>query len=95
MTLKLCVSPEAPAPTQSVAQATKRSAGSGLRLALLDNSKANADHLLRFIADGAARSIEISALIKERKYSASRPLDEAALDRLVKEADFVLSAMAD
>jgi hypothetical protein len=91
----LCVSPEAPPPAQAIGEATKRAAGAGLRLGLLDNSKSNADHLLRFLAEAAGESVQIHAVVKERKYSASRPLEDAALDKLAQETDFVLSAMAD
>ena len=95
MPLTLCVSPEAPPPAQAIPATSKRAAAAGLRLGLLDNSKSNADHLLRFLAEAAGESVEITALVKERKYSASRPLDAAALDKLAQETDFVLSAMAD
>jgi hypothetical protein len=95
MTLTLCVSPEAPPPAQAIAEATRRAAAAGLRLGLLDNSKSNADHLLRFLAEAAGESVPITTVVRERKYSASQPLDGAALDRLAQETDFVLSAMAD
>jgi hypothetical protein len=95
MPLTLCVSPEAPPPAQAIPETTKRAAAAGLRLGLLDNSKSNADHLLRFLAEVAGDSVEITTVVKERKYSASRPLDAAALDKLAQETDFVLSAMAD
>ena len=95
MPLTLCVSPEAPPPAQAIPAASKPARVTGLRLGLLDNSKSNADHLLRFLAEAAGDSVEITALVKERKYSASRPLDDAALDKLAQETDFVLSAMAD
>jgi hypothetical protein len=95
MALTLCVSPEAPAPAPTIAEATRRAAPAGLRLGLLDNSKANADHLLDFLAQAAGELVTIGAVVKERKYSASRPLDDAALDRLARDTDFVLGAMAD
>ena len=95
MSMMLCVSPEAPAPAQAIAEVTRHAATTGLRLGLLDNSKSNADHLLRFLAEAAGESVQISTVVKERKYSASRPLDDKALDKLAQETDFVLSAMAD
>ena len=95
MPLTLCVSPEAPPPAQAIAEATRRAAAAGLRLGLLDNSKSNADHLLRFLAEAAGESVPITTVVRERKYSASQPLGDAALDRLAQETDFVLSAMAD
>lgn len=95
MPLTLCVSPEAPPPAQAIPEPSRRARATGLRLGLLDNSKSNADHLLRFLAEAAGGSVEIATVVQERKYSASRPLDAAALDKLAQETDFVLSAMAD
>ena len=95
MPLTLCISPVAPPPGEAIAAPTRSAAATGLRLGLLDNSKSNADHLLRFLAQAAGESVPITTVVKERKYSASRPLDAAALDKLAQETDFVLSAMAD
>ena len=95
MTITLCVSPEAPAPAPEVGKAMSHASAAGLRLGLLDNSKSNADHLLRFLAEAAGEALPISTVVRQRKYSASRPLDDAALDKLARETDFVLSAMAD
>lgn len=84
---------QAPAPEASTARRSAR--GGALRLGVLDNSKANADHLLRFIAEGVRASRPVAEVVTLRKPSASRPAEEAVLARLAAEADFVVSAMAD
>lgn len=95
MTLQRCVSPEAPAAApETVAVATKVS-GSGIRLGILDNSKANADHLLQFLLDAAGSSLPVASTVKRRKPAASRPAANDIVEDLAREADFVLSAMAD
>ncbi len=84
---------QAPAAGQSAA---RRAASSGaLRLGVLDNSKSNADHLLRCIADGVRGRVSVANIVALRKPSASRPAEEAVLAQLEAEADFVVSAMAD
>ena len=95
MPLTLCVSPEAPPPAQAIAETIKRARSTGLRLGLLDNSKSNADHLLQFLLDQAGASLPIRQTIKRRKPAASRPAAADVVEDLAREADFVLSAMAD
>jgi len=95
MTLKHCVSPEAPVAAAAAIELQKRGSTTGIRLGLLDNSKSNADHLLQFLLDSAQAALPIEHAIKRRKPAASRPADQAVVEDLVREADFVLSAMAD
>jgi hypothetical protein len=95
MTLKRCVSPEAPVAAVAAVALGKRVEGSGIRLGILDNSKANADHLLQFLLDAAGGSLPISGTVKRRKPAASRPAAADVVEDLAREADFVLSAMAD
>ena len=96
MPLTLCVSPEAPPPAQAIAAATRSAAaGTGLRLGLLDNSKSNADHLLKLIVDGVKKEYKVDSVVIKRKPASSRPATEEMLDELAKEADLVISAMAD
>jgi hypothetical protein len=95
MTLKHCVSPEAPVTAAAAVQVHKRAAATGIRLGILDNSKSNADHLLQFLLDAAKGALPVEHSIKRRKPAASRPADSAVVEDLVREADFVLSAMAD
>ena len=95
MTLKHCVSPEAPVTAASTVEPSKRGGAAGIRLGILDNSKSNADHLLQFLLDAAKGALPVEHAIKRRKPAASRPADTAVVEDLVREADFVLSAMAD
>jgi hypothetical protein len=95
MTLRRCVSPEAPVAAAAPITLGSRTEGAGIRLGILDNSKANADHLLQFLLDAAGGSLPISGTIKRRKPAASRPAAAEVVEDLAREADFVLSAMAD
>jgi len=95
MTLKRCVSPEAPVASADPIALQKKSAAAGIRLGILDNSKANADHLLQFLADAAGQALPIEHTVKRRKPAASRPAAAEVVEDLAREADFVLSAMAD
>jgi len=95
MALKHCVSPEAPVTAASTVEVSKRGVGNGIRIGILDNSKSNADHLLQFLLDAAQGELTVEHTIKRRKPAASRPAEAAVVEDLVREADFVLSAMAD
>jgi hypothetical protein len=89
------VVPEAPAPAAAVAAAGRKAGQSGLRLGVLDNSKGNADHLLRFIVEGVKAAVPVASVASLRKDSVSLPAPRAILDQLAVEADFVVTAMAD
>lgn len=95
MTLKMCVSPEAPVATPETVALKQHASSSGLRLGFLDNSKSNADHLLQFLLDMSKDSMPVENVIKRRKPAASRPAEANVVEDLAREADFVLSAMAD
>jgi hypothetical protein len=85
------------APMEEVAQLKpERSLGAGgIRLGVLDNSKANADHLLSLIVEGVKKEFNVDTVVVRRKPTSSRPATDQMLDELAKEADLVVSAMAD
>ena len=85
------------APMEEVAQLKpERSLGAGgIRLGVLDNSKANADHLLNLIVEGVKKEFAVDTVVVRRKPTSSRPATDQMLDELAKEADLVVSAMAD
>jgi len=84
------------APMEKVAQLkTDRKLGSAIRLGVLDNSKGNADHLLNMIVEGVKQEFKVDTVLIRRKPTSSRPATDAMLDELEKEADIVVSAMAD
>lgn len=89
------VVPEAPVPESAITAGSRKAGGSGLRLGVLDNSKGNADHLLKFIVEGVKAAVPVASVVSLRKASVSLPAPGAILDQLTVEADFVVSAMAD
>jgi uncharacterized protein YhfF len=66
-----------------------------LRLGILDNSKSNADHLLRMIVEGIKAQLPVSSIVSVRKPSPAAGADSKLLEQLTEEADCVISAMAD
>ena len=91
----ILVVPEAPASAAAVAAESRKAGKSGLRFGVLDNSKGNADHLLRFIIEGVKAAVPVASVASLRKESVSLPAPGPILDRLAQEADFVVTAMAD
>ena len=89
------VVPEAPMPAAAAAAKARKAGKGGLRLGVLDNSKGNADHLLRFITEGVKAALPVSSVVSLRKGSVSLPAPGDILDTLSREADFVVTAMAD
>jgi len=92
--IKLVV-PEAPAPAPDAATTSKQIDKDGVRLGVLDNTKGNADHLLAMIVAGLRAALPIASVVSLRKEVLCLPAAPAIIDRLVAEADFVVSAMAD
>jgi hypothetical protein len=91
----LLVVPEAPAPTGEATITERAIERKGIRLGVLDNSKGNADHLLRFIVDSLKSEVPVTSVVSLRKASVSLPAPNEILDQLAREADVVVSAMAD
>ncbi len=91
------VIPVAPAPAQSSdARVTQRRiSDQGIRLGVLDNSKGNADHLLAVIVEGVRAQVPVASVALKRKPYVSMAAPPETLDELAREADIVISAMAD
>jgi len=89
------ISPEAPVAQGEAAGEHRAAASGGLRLGILDNSKSNADHLLAMIIEGVKKQMPVASVISLRKMNPSTPAPKAMIDQIEKEADFVISAMAD
>ena len=85
------------APLEEVAQAkpTRTLSDKAIRLGVLDNSKGNADHLLNFIVEGVKQQFSVDSVVMKRKPASSAGATKQILDELAKEADLVVSAMAD
>src|SRR5258707_1524443 len=83
------------APIEDVAQfKTSRKLSGGIRLGVLDNSKANADHLLKLIVEGVKKEYKVDSVVIKRKPASSRPATEEMLHERSQEADLVFSATA-
>ena len=91
------VIPAAPVPGQASDSHTaqRRISEKGIRLGVLDNSKGNADHLLKMIVDGVRAQVPLASVTFARKPFVSMAAPPETLDKLAREADIVISAMAD
>jgi hypothetical protein len=89
------VAPDAPMEEVAQLKPGRTLGGGGIRLGVLDNSKANADHLLDMIVEGMRKEFQVDTVVMKRKPASSRPATDEMLDELAKEADIVVSAMAD
>ncbi len=67
----------------------------GLRLGLLDNTKWNANKLLRKVRDNLTKEHEFQSVNYYRKESFSRFADPALIAQIAKENDIVLTAIGD
>ena len=85
------------APLEDVAQikASRTITDKGIRLGVLDNTKGNADHLLKLIIEGVKQEFKVTSVAMKRKAASSAPAATNIIDELEKEADVVVSAMAD
>ena len=89
------VIPEAPPPKAAAVGKQRDFQAGGIRLGVLDNSKGNADYLLKFIVEGLKAQMNVASVVMLRKPSPSIAADKAVLDELTEKADCVISAMAD
>jgi hypothetical protein len=67
----------------------------GLRLGVLDNTKWNANRLLRKTARRLAERISFAAVNYYRKESFSRDAEPALIERIAADNDIVLTAIGD
>ena len=67
----------------------------GLKVALLGNSKVNADVLLRETAKLFETEYGCTVLSLAEKPDSGRPAEPAQLDRLARESDFLITAVGD
>ena len=94
-TMVALVIPEAPMPAHDVVGICSHIHADGFRLGILDNSKANANHLLDFLVRGIKAALPVTSVTLLRKPSAGEAAPAALLDQLRADTDFVVSAMAD
>jgi hypothetical protein len=75
--------------------APRRPALTGLRVALVDNTKFNSDAVLAAVAAGLAARHGTRVSTRHRKRSPSHEVEEAAAIRLADEADLVIAGIGD
>ena len=71
------------APMEEVAQlkSNRTLGGRGIRLGILDNSKANADHLLDLIIEGVKKEYKVDSVVGTPASMAERLADATAIPR--------------
>src|SRR5262249_36179868 len=89
------VAPDAPMEDVAQLKPQRKLGAGGIRLGVLDNSKGNADHLLKLIVDGVKKEFAVDTVVMKRKPTSSRPATDEMLDELARDTDIVISAMAD
>jgi hypothetical protein len=57
------VIPEAPPPVAAATGKQRDLRVGGIRLGILDNSKGNADHLLKFIVEGVKAQMKVASVV--------------------------------
>ena len=67
----------------------------GLRIGLVENTKFNSDKLLLRLAERLGRRHGMTVSRMVRKRSPSHEVEEAAIDALRKQSDFVVSGIGD
>jgi hypothetical protein len=80
---------------ERITPAPRAAALAGLRLGILDNTKWNANKLLRKTADRLAEQHRFAAVNYYKKESFSKSADPALLAQIAAENDIVLTAIGD
>jgi hypothetical protein len=91
----ILANPEAPSRSAAPARALQGKTGSGIRLGVLDNSKPNADLLLKGLLERISASSRFASVLVVRKPNAALCAPREVLDQLAEGADLVFSAMGD
>lgn len=91
----LIVNPAAEDVAPRLAPATRLRSLRGARVALVDNSKHNADEFLRTLETFLARDYGVAGVERYRKASPSVPAPPEILDRLAASCDALVHAVAD
>jgi len=87
--------PEAPQRSMAFQPSRHTKAGTGLRLGVLDNSKPNAELLLKGLLERISASVKLESVLFLSKPNAAIGAPRETLDQLAAGADLVISAMGD
>jgi len=94
-TFELVFDPRGRVDAERIMPASRVGALGGLRLGILDNTKWNANRLLRKIADRLGEQHRFGAVNYYRKESFSKYADPALLATIAADNDIVLTAIGD
>ena len=91
----IILSPVPERPPEASAAPGQPPLGDRVRVGLLSNGKPNTSHLLDGVAEVLAGDPRFTTGARTQKESASKPADQAIVDRLVADSDLVVGATAD
>ena len=89
------LSPEGSVGGRGIALASSPEVLAGRRLAVLDNGKPGAAHLLSWVAERLAQRTGVEFIGVHRKRTAATPCEETLINEIAQEADLVLTGTAD
>src|SRR5437762_14026737 len=92
---KIVFDPRGRVDAERITRAPRPAALDGLRLGILDNTKWNANRLLRKTADRLGEQHRFAVVHYYKKESFSKNADPALLAQIVAENDIVLTAIGD
>ena len=87
--------PEAGEPGEVLDAPEGAALASGQRIALLDNSKVNAHHLLTMLSERFKTELPTASVVTRKKWNASISAPSALLDQIATESDCAITAMGD
>ena len=67
----------------------------GLKVGLVENTKFNSETILRKIAERLDERYKVKLVHVDHKKSSSHSVNDAALDKLKEQADFVIAGVGD
>lgn len=89
------LSPVPEMPAEPAARPEPRRLTDHVRLGVLSNGKPNTSHLLDGVLEVLAGDGRFELALRVQKESASKPADQAIIDRLTADSDLVVGATAD
>lgn len=91
----LLFSPEATPLPVSVAPADRPTDLNGLRIGLLDNTKAPVDRIMEHLAERLRTRFPAATIVSIAKRHPSLPAEREVIERLAAEADVVINGLGD
>ena len=87
--------PSSKPPPKVLHSASRNGSLKGGVLGIIDNSKPNSDTVLKRVAEHLKNRFEVDEMVWSRKPTASLPITDNEIQKLVKKCDFVLAGVGD